>query len=140
MFEDLKILSREVIAIQQKLVEQETLHRLAQKQNEQQLRTLMLDILDLVDLVSLASKPDMSHEVQYPFVKKIAMRLDKLLRKYQILEIDTLVEGVQVGKVKVVGTQRHSQETSGEILSIVRKGYTWNSNTLRPAEVITAEL
>lgn len=134
MLNELKRLAHEVIAIQTQLVESRTAYRVLQQQNEQQCRAMLLDILEVMDLLNL----DAGREDQGVLLKKVKKRLENVLRKHGIQEMDTLAEGVQIGKVKVVGTEAQTGLTPGQIIRLVRKGYSWKGQNIRPAEVITA--
>jgi molecular chaperone GrpE (heat shock protein) len=120
------------IALQEQIKQAE--NDLERHINDSALR--VIDILDMIDTVQSKITVDGAPLV----VKKIEKRLNDILRRWQVQEINLTDGRVEAGKTRVLETRQTTDETpKGTIIEICRKGYQRGEKTIRTADVITSE-
>ena len=96
----------------------------------------VIDILDMIDTVQSKITVDGAPLV----IKKIEKRLNEILRRWQVQEINLSDGRVEAGKTRVLETRQTTDETpTGTIIEVCRKGYQRGEKTIRTADVITSE-
>lgn len=114
-------------------------HRMAMK-------SLFLDLFQVIDGLL-----DIEHEAaQSPENKPVAAlakstgivlkRLNRLLAERGVLPIDTTGHQLDLQRHRVVETRVTAEYSEQIVLEEKRKGYVWDSQVLRPADVVVSKL
>ena len=100
----------------------------------------IIDILDMIEMAKL--NMDLEGTINsnaQRIINKIEKRLFGILQSWQVQEIVFEEGKIEVGKSRVVETQKVSGEIpTGTIIEICRKGYQRRDKIIRPTDVITA--
>lgn len=110
------------------------------KHAEEGKRSIMLSLLDIVDDLEKAMK--WTGDAEQPFVKGVRIIHQKFLT---LLETQGVLPFESVGKPfnhdlhEAVVMTRQAASDSGTVVDELRRGYLWNDELLRPAQVRVAE-
>ena len=103
-------------------------------------REIILPLLDIIDDMEKALKW-MSHEEQ-PSVEGmqiIHQKLLKLLERHGVLPFKSVGTPFDHNLHDAVAMAKHKGSKPGTVVEELRRGYLWNSQLLRPAQVRVAE-
>jgi molecular chaperone GrpE len=103
-------------------------------------RTIILPLLDIID--DLEKAMQWASNAEQPFVKGVHIIHQKFL---SLLETHGVVPFESVGSPfnhdfhEAVATTKHATSKPGTVVDELRRGYLWNNELLRPAQVRVAE-
>ena len=130
----------------------ETAQRL-EKQHAETIRTMLLDFIDIYDRLAIGGEMlqnyrpvkslfKSSRQKDIHFIKRYTQgqamtvkRLDQLLQRYQVSPIDCLGELLDPVTMRAVETSCLPKLENGRVLEELRKGFMYQSQVLRLAEV-----
>ncbi len=119
------------------------------------LRPLLLDLLDLRDRLEAGAKepqtrrrswtlgfwrrPPQDLEAWREGQAMTLRRLDRLLSDRQVASLDLIGRPFDPRLASVVSTVEDAASVPGVVVEVVRTGFLWNGEMLRPAEVIVSK-
>jgi molecular chaperone GrpE len=118
-------------------------HRVEREGNkitEQGKREMMLPLLDIVDDMEKALK--YTTDLEQPFVQGVQSIYQKflaLLEKYGVRPFESVGTPFNPNLHEAVATVKHKGSKPEIVVDELRRGYLWNNELLRPAQVRVAE-
>ena len=109
------------------------------RNHESKTNDAILRVIDILDFVeSLQNQNNQIAETADSLIsKKLQRRLKELLAFWNVHEISSHSGRIEADKMRVVETQAcDDMNISGEILTIIRKGYRHGVKIIRPMDVI----
>lgn len=103
---------------------------------------LVLDLLPVVDNFNQAFKGLSEEDLKNGWVKGfefIKRQLEDLLPKYNVKEIKTIGEQLDLEKHEVVLEEENKDFKKGEVIKEIRKGYLMSDRVIRVARVVVAK-
>ena len=107
---------------------------------EESKRGMFLPLLDILDDMEKALK--YANDTEQPFVKGmqiIYQKLLALLETYHVLPFESAGIPFNHNLHEAVAMAKHKGSKPGIVLDELRRGYLWNNELLRPAQVRVAE-
>ena len=101
---------------------------------------MFLPLLDILDDMEKALK--YANDTEQPFVKGmqiIYQKLLALLETYHVLPFESAGIPFNHNLHEAVAMAKHKGSKPGIVLDELRRGYLWNNELLRPAQVRVAE-
>lgn len=102
-------------------------------------REILLSLLDIIDDMEKALQ--CANEAEQPFVKGVRVIHQKflaLLEKYGVLSFKSVGTLFNHDLHEAVAMAKHKGSEPGTVIDELRRGYLWNNELLRPAQVRVA--
>ncbi|MGD1045148.1 MAG: nucleotide exchange factor GrpE [Bacteroidota bacterium] len=106
---------------------------------EESKRGMLLPMLDIVDDIEKALKS--AHDAKQPFVKGVHIIHQKflaLLATHGVLPFESVGTSFDHNLHEAVAMVKHEHSEPGIVVDELRRGYLWNNELLRPAQVRVA--
>jgi molecular chaperone GrpE len=103
-------------------------------------RAIILPLLDIVD--DLEKAMQWARDAEQPFVKGVRIIHQKflaLLETHGVLPFESVGRPFNPDFHEAVATTKHATSKPGIVVDELRRGYLWNNELLRPAQVRVAE-
>jgi molecular chaperone GrpE len=107
---------------------------------EESKRAMMLPLLGILDDMEKALQ--CANETEQPFVKGVQIIYQKLLallKTYDILPFESVGMPFNHDLHEAIAMAKHKGSKPGTVIDEFRRGYLWNNELLRPAQVRVAE-
>jgi molecular chaperone GrpE len=107
---------------------------------EESKRGMLLPLLDILDDMEKALQ--CANDTEQPFVKGVRIiyrKLLALLETYNVLPFESVGTTFDHNLQEAVAMAKHNGSNPGTVIDELRRGYLWNNELLRPAQVRVAE-